>query len=67
MWVCCVCISGVQSLAEKQDSQTAQDWAFDVLDMQHTGRVDRYVQRCAVLCCSLRVWLAELTVLSVRR
>lgn len=55
-----VCISDVQSLAEKQDSHTAQDWAFDVLDVQHTGRVDRYVLWRAVLCCSLGAWLAKL-------
>jgi hypothetical protein len=42
-WRCCACccLMCVQSMSEKQDSRTAQDWAFEVLDVQHTGRLGR--------------------------
>ena len=32
----------LQSLSEKLDSHTAQDWAFDVLDVDQTCRVSRW-------------------------
>ncbi len=32
----------LQAMSEKMDSYTAQDWAFDVLDVDQTCRVSRW-------------------------
>jgi hypothetical protein len=67
----CVCVHVVllQSLSEKLDSHTAQDWAFDVLDVDQTCRVSRWAagsnsdnssgcdqQAVLYMPCSLTTW-----------
>lgn len=58
--VACVCLlqlvcscdpHGVQALAEKMDRAAAEDWTFDILDSQQTGRVSRSHLQAVVQAC----------------